>query len=53
MNEDEFNEDWISVKITDDGIIITDRGQATEDAGKTWRKATEEEIKWFKYEEQT
>ena len=40
-------EDWISVKIKEDGTIITSDGRATEDTGKSFRTATEEETKWF------
>jgi hypothetical protein len=39
--------DWIRTYITDDGVIITELGKATEDAGMTWRKATDEEMKRF------
>jgi len=38
---------WISVKIKENGTIITSDGRATDDAGKTFRAATEEEMKWF------
>lgn len=43
-------EDWIKIHAQDDGIIITEEGKATEDAGKTWRNATEEEMKCFEGE---
>lgn len=38
---------WIAVYVEDDGTIIYGDGRATEDAGKTFRKATEEEMKRF------
>ena len=40
-------EDWIPVRIKESGTIITSDGRATDDAGKTFRTATEEEMKWF------
>jgi len=38
---------WISVKIKENGTVITSDGRATDDAGKTFRTATEDEMKWF------
>jgi hypothetical protein len=41
-------EDWISVYVEDDGTMIFGDGRATEDAGETFRKATEKEMERFK-----
>jgi len=37
-------DDWISIKIKENGTIITSDGRATDDSGKTFRTATEEEM---------
>lgn len=40
--------EWISVNLLEDGTMISDDGRVTEDGGKTYRKATDEEMKCFK-----